>query len=100
MYLCDTHTHTKISPDSQAELSDMAEAAVRAGLRELCVTDHFDLLGLDGKPRTAFDWPAAWEQYRAVKARVGDRLALRLGLELGSAPSDPEVARAALAQGG
>lgn len=100
MYLCDTHSHTKISPDSQAELSDMAEAAIRAGLRELCVTDHFDLLGLDGKPRTAFDWPAAREQYRAVKAREGDRLTLRLGLELGSAPCDPEVARAALAQGG
>lgn len=100
MYLCDVHTHTKISPDSEAELSDTARAAMAAGLRELCVTDHCDLLDLHGAPVTSFDWPAAKEQYRAVKAQTGDRLALRLGLELGSAPFDPTLARSILAQGG
>lgn len=100
MYLCDIHSHTKISPDSKAELSDMARAAIDAGLREFCVTDHFDLLGLDGKPVTAFDWPAAFEQFHAVKAAVDGRLTLRLGIELGSAPFDPETARDVLAQGG
>lgn len=100
MYLCDIHSHTKISPDSKAQLRDTAQAAIDAGLQEFGVTDHFDLLGLDGKPLTAFDWPGAKEQYRAVKAELGDRLVLRLGLELGSATYDPEVARAVLAQGG
>ena len=100
MYLCDTHSHTKISPDSKAELSDMARAAVAAGLRELCVTDHCDLLDLDGTPVTAFDWPAAREQYRAVRASLGDRLTLRFGVELGSAPYDPNTARAILTRGG
>ncbi|MCI9367709.1 MAG: PHP domain-containing protein [Oscillospiraceae bacterium] len=100
MYLCDIHSHTKISPDSQAQLRDTAQAAIDAGLREFCVTDHFDLLGLDGKPLTAFDWPAAKEQYRGVKEELGDRLVLRLGLELGSATYDPAIARDVLAQGG
>ena len=100
MYLCDIHSHTKISPDSKAELSSMVQAAVDTGLRELCVTDHCDLLGLEGEPVTFFDWPAAKEQYHAVKARLPDRLILRLGLELGSAVFDPETARAILAQGG
>ena len=100
MYLCDVHSHTKISPDSKAELSDMARAAVGAGLRELCVTDHCDLLGSDGEPVTFFDWPAAKEQYRTVKASEKNGLLLRLGLELGSAPACPETARAVLAQGG
>ena len=100
MYLCDVHTHTLISPDSKAELSGMAAAAVSAGLRELCVTDHCDLLDLDGDPVTAFDWPAAKEQYRAVKGMLGDRLILRLGVELGSAPYDLDTARALLAGGG
>ena len=100
MYLCDIHSHTKISPDSQAQLRDTAQAAIDAGLQEFCVTDHFDLLGLDGKPLTAFDWPAAKEQYRGVKEELGDRLVLRLGLELGSATYDPVVARDVLAQGG
>ena len=100
MYLCDTHSHTKISPDSSAELVDNARVAIEAGLREFCVTDHCDLLGLEGEPVTGFDWPAARAQFRAVKAELGDRLTLRLGLELGSAVSDPDEARAVLAQGG
>ena len=100
MYLCDVHSHTKISPCSEAELSDMVRAAVSAGLREFCVTDHCDLLNGEGGPVTSFDWPAAKEQYRAVKEAVGDGLTLRLGVELGSAPYDPETARAILAEGG
>lgn len=100
MYLCDTHSHTKISLDSEAELLDTARAAIAAGVRDFCVTDHFDLVGLDGLPVTAFDWPAAMTQYRAVREQVGSALNLRLGLELGSAPYDPETARAVLAQSG
>ena len=57
MYLCDVHTHTKISPDSKAELSDTARAAIKAGLQEFCVTDHCDLLDADGNPESFFDWP-------------------------------------------
>ena len=100
MYLCDIHSHTKISPDSHAELSDMARSAVASGLREFCVTDHCDLLDLDGKPVTTFDWSASKAQYRAVKNEVGDALILRLGIELGSASYDPAAARNIIAQGG
>ena len=100
MYLCDIHSHTKISPDSEAPLSDMVRAAAAAGLREFCVTDHCDLLGLDGLPVTAFDWPAAKAQFHAAKEEAGDALIFRLGLELGSAPYDRSVAQGILAQGG
>ena len=100
MYLCDIHSHSQISPDCDVPLADMARAAISAGLREFCVSDHHDLLDYDGLPAAPFCWPAAKEQYRAVKDSLGDRLTLRLGLELGSAPYDPETARAALAQGG
>ena len=100
MYLCDVHSHTKISPDSKAELLDTAKAAVNAGLREFCVTDHCDLLDMHGRPTASFDWPAAKEQYRTVKRSLGDKLTLRLGIELGSAPCDPAAARAILAGGG
>ena len=100
MYLCDLHSHSRISPDCDIPLLDMARAAIAAGLREYCVSDHHDLLDYDGFPAGPFDWPAAKAQYRAVKAETGDRLTLRLGLELGSAPYDPQAAREALAQGG
>ena len=100
MYLCDVHSHTKISPDSKAELLDTANAAVKAGLRELCVTDHCDLLYLGGERVTTFDWPAAKDQYRAAKETLGNALTLRLGLELGSTPYDPAIARSILKEGG
>ena len=51
MYRCDIHSHTLISHDSQAPLSGMVHAAQAAGLQEFCVTDHCDLLDLDGRPR-------------------------------------------------
>ena len=42
MYLADYHTHSATSPDGQLTVSELAEAAVRAGLDEICVTDHVD----------------------------------------------------------
>jgi len=100
MYLADQHTHTQISPDSDAPLTDMAQAALAAGLSGLWVTDHFDLLDADGAPVTGLDWSASLAQYDAAREALGDRLELRLGLELGSAPFDPASAEAALAGAG
>ncbi len=100
MYFCDIHSHTSISPDSQAQLPHMVRAALDAGLREFCVTDHCDLLDLDGRPTASFDWLASKRQFHDAQAQFGGRIVLRLGIELGSAPYDPETARAILAQGG
>lgn len=60
MYLTDYHTHTKLSPDGSVPLADMADAAVAAGLNELCVTDHCDLLELYGEPWTTMTGPLPW----------------------------------------
>ena len=42
MYLADYHTHSRISPDAVRSMAEMAEAAVDAGLDELCFTDHME----------------------------------------------------------
>jgi len=100
MYLCDSHSHTLISPDSKATLAQMAQAAVAAGLQEFCVTDHCDLLDYDGNPVTTFNWAGAKAQFRQVKAQTEGKLNLRLGVELGSITNTPEVARRIIAEGG
>lgn len=100
MYLCDIHTHSCISFDCEAPLRDMAEAAISAGLDELCVTDHCDLLDASGRPNLSFDWEGAKAQYRSVLPAVEGRLTLRLGIELGSIAYAPDTARSILAQGG
>ncbi len=97
MYFCDVHTHSLISPDSQAPLADMARMALDLGLDEMCVTDHCDLLDAGGAPVTDFDWAAAREQYHRVRDRLDSGLKLRFGLELASAVYDPPVARKILA---
>ena len=42
MIQADMHMHTSFSTDSQACPRDMAEEAVRKGLKTICFTDHFD----------------------------------------------------------
>ena len=37
-YFIDYHTHSQLSPDSSVPLEQQAEAAVRSGLSELCIT--------------------------------------------------------------
>lgn len=97
MRLVDYHTHSMCSPDSNARLEDMVQAARRAGLAELCTTDHCDLQQQDGSPLTDWDWSPILEQYEQAKGTCGRNFRLLLGLELGGAHTDPEQARAILA---
>lgn len=95
MYYIDYHTHSKLSPDSTAPLEEMAAAAVKAGLSELCVTDHYDTLGSDGREAPPYDWAPSAAQYLRVKTQFNDRLTLRLGMEFGSGYRDGSVLLAA-----
>ena len=98
MYYIDYHSHTCLSPDSDTPLTDMADAALAAGLSELCITDHYDLQGEHGGCNPPFDWAPALEQFRAAQPRYAGRLQLRLGLELGGAPVDPDYCAQLLQQ--
>jgi len=100
MYLIDSHSHTLVSPDSQTPLIHMAEAAIARGVGHFHTTDHCDMLDYDGNPVTSFDWAAAKANFRAAREQVEGRLSLHLGLELGSVPFAPEVARQIIAEGG
>lgn len=93
MYYSDYHTHTQVSPDSDTPLSAMAEAALAAGVVELCITDHCDLLELYGQPMEHFDWAPSLQQYRETLPYYADQLKLRLGLELGMAHLNPDLSR-------
>ena len=98
MYLTDYHTHSVLSFDGHAPLTQLVRAAAEAGLDELCVTDHFDFLDEHGLPVHAYDWEAACAQYREALAAVPAGLTLRLGLEFGMSYLEPETARAICAR--
>lgn len=95
MYLADCHVHSRISPDARHPMAEMAEAAVRAGLQELCFTDHMEPVAWNGRdPIQFYDWRALEREFQEAREAVGDRIRLRLGIELGEAVFDlPRTAR-------
>ncbi len=92
MFLADYHTHTLCSPDSSAPLAQMAQAALDAGMDELCTTDHCDLLTLDGKLDLSFQWAPIEAQLAQVRPLFAGHLPIRMGLELGEAWEAPQKA--------
>lgn len=86
MYLADYHTHSRISSDSKASMVEMAQAAVKAGLDEMCFTDHVEPVEwYTLRYRNSYDWAALLAEFETVKAAMGDQIQLRLGVELGDA---------------
>lgn len=89
MYLADYHTHSRISPDAKYPMTAMAEAAVAAGLDELCFTDHVEPVAWAGRePIPFYDWAALEREFQEARTALGDRIRLRLGIELGDACLD------------
>ena len=87
MYLADYHTHSRVSPDANTPMADMAEAAIAAGLDELCFTDHVEpIVWGSTELRGPYDWSILEREYRTAQEAAGDRIRLRLGMELGDAP--------------
>lgn len=97
MYLADYHTHTRFSPDAGDSMTAMAQAAIDAGLHEICFTDHVEPLTWGGlEKRGPYDWPRLTADFEAAQQAVGHRIRLRLGMELGDAQWAPEHTRTLL----
>lgn len=76
MYLADYHVHSTCSQDGQQTMAQAAQAAVAAGMDELCLTDHVDTIywGPEQKPRWDFDWDAVRRQFRQAQEQWGHRI--------------------------
>ena len=91
MYLTEYHIHSALSFDGKSPLVDMAEGALRAGISELCVTDHCDTIDEFAKRVYDYDWEPALEQFRDAKEKMAGRLTMKLGLEYGMGHVDPAM---------
>ncbi len=56
MIQADMHMHTWFSTDSEACPRDMADEAVRKGLKTICFTDHFDKDDLEWGEKVSLMW--------------------------------------------
>ncbi|MCD7792391.1 MAG: histidinol-phosphatase HisJ family protein [Oscillospiraceae bacterium] len=95
MFLADYHVHSDISLDSDASMYEMALAEAAAGMQQMCFTNHMDMVDwVDFLPVPVMP-TAAYEtvrRYEYMRARHGEPLDIRLGVELGEAIFNPQMA--------
>lgn len=89
----DFHIHSHISFDSHGDPAAMVAAAEKAGLREICFTDHLDYDPLAAEQTLVFDTDAynhAYDQLRSSTVHI------RRGMEFGMLPDNQQTLRADL----
>lgn len=83
MIQADMHMHTCFSTDSEACPRDMADEAVRKGLKTICFTDHFDKDDLEWGEEGIFDVDAYFVKMQKLQEEYAGKLNIRIGIELG-----------------
>lgn len=78
----DYHLHSNYSPDCQATMVEMCQAAIDAGIAEIGFTEHYDLHP-DEWERDWFKGDAYFTELERVRAQFADRLIVRAAIELG-----------------
>ncbi|MBE6916049.1 MAG: histidinol-phosphatase HisJ family protein [Ruminococcaceae bacterium] len=95
--LCDTHTHSIHSPDGANTVAELCEAAVRAGVGVLAITDHaniFENRASDAELMSRF--LAQKEAILAAREQYRGKLKLLCGCELGEPQLNPAWAEEVL----
>ncbi len=100
MFLADCHTHSKCSPDSNAPMLQMAQRARELGLKTMCLTDHCDLLSLEGERVLEYDWAPVRKERKGMLDAFGTQLDLPMGIEFGMAHLYPEASEKILSEPG
>ena len=76
----DYHMHSMVSFDSECAPEDMIKAAKKAGLQEICFTDHYDFNDVFKEKRDLF----TIEQYQNAHDKLdSEDLMIRRGVEFG-----------------
>ena len=83
----DYHMHTRVSFDAHETGETMAKAALAAGLKEICFTDHLDYDPLDQMGCMAFDTAAYNAEYDHLEV---PGLTIRRGMEFGMTADNVE----------
>lgn len=88
----DYHVHSSNSGDSDTPMEKQVLAAINAGIRTLCITEHLDFdfpyENTPDLPEGCFDLDsgAYRREYLELKERYADRIRLLYGVELGLQP--------------
>lgn len=96
MYFADYHHHTDNSFDSQAQMKEVCEQAIKKGLNEICFTEHFSV-----NPKVPtyghMNFKRYFSQIEECRERFGSRLTIKAGIELCEPHLTKEAYKEALA---
>ena len=82
--ICDTHLHTSFSEDCSTPPEDVIKRAAELGMREICITDHYDRdFPFDG---WVFDPDAYFRTLLPLKEQYKDVIDVHIGIEIGLQP--------------
>ena len=95
-FQADLHMHSEHSHDGKHPVTELCEAALEKGLQAICITDHADIPGCQGKPYLEASVAAA----KAAKKQYEGRLQVFAGIELGCAYVNPEYCKELIQKGG
>jgi histidinol-phosphatase (PHP family) len=79
--LVDYHVHTEFSNDCIVPMADQCQAAIAAGIRQIAFTEHEENNPREYMPYS-FDHPAYLREVAACRARFGQALTIRAGIEI------------------
>ena len=91
----DYHVHSEYSDDSTYPLEQVIRDAIGMGMDEICITDHVDygikkdwdageeIAYRGSQPLANVDYPRYMAALRDMQSRYGDRIRIRVGLEVG-----------------
>lgn len=89
MYLVDYHMHSKYSFDGHETINDICEEAIRKGLKEIAITDHYDMFR-DKRYSRNLDITNLYADIAKAKEIYKDKLIVRAGVEVGQPQASPE----------
>ena len=90
MIQSDCHMHTEFSTDSEAPVRSMIDGALERGLKEICLTDHYDkdyprVPDIEGTA-FVFDTEEYFRTLAALREEYAGRITVRTGIEIGLQP--------------
>lgn len=84
--LSDFHLHTSFSGDSETPPEAIIERAIQLGMKQLCLTDHYDEDFPDGADTFLIDFNQYFQTMEHLRERYASKIDLRIGVELGLQP--------------
>lgn len=90
MYLTDYHLHSKYSFDGKESIDAICSAAVKAGLSEIAVTDHVDIVTTENENYNR-RMRLLFEDIDNTAKKYEGRLIVRKGVELGQPQACPKA---------